>query len=161
MPPDGGLPLVCAAALAASASDFFLASLARRLRSPAFCQTPRGRGSLLLRALFWGDQPSHGQGPGVGAVTGVSSGIVSSGCVAIVYTVGFKICKVRVTLLQDCCEIRVRLANHIKAFEWVTFTISAGVCGCWRVIQGYQVWLLRLFLKLYVFGCDESCIGQC
>ena len=35
------------------------------------------------------------------------------------------------------------------------------MCGSWWCgVEVHQVWLLRLFLKLDVFGCDESWIGQ-
>ena len=73
---------------------------------------------------------------------------------------GFKTYKVTKRLLQGSCKIRVRLANFIKTFEWVAFTVSAGVHGSWWCgVEVHQVWLLRL-LKLDVFGSDESCISQ-
>ena len=65
-------------------------------------------------------------------------------------------CKVPTKFLQSSCKVPVRLANHIKAFEWVAFTVSAGVCGSWWWcgVEVHQVGLLRLFLKLDVFGHD-------
>ena len=87
-------PLGCAVALAASASAFFLASLARRLRSASRLPEATRPGFLAVAGFVFGESAVTRTGAGVGA--GVSSGIVSSGCVAMVYIVGFKICKVRV-----------------------------------------------------------------
>ena len=56
------LPLGFAAALAASASSFFLASLTLRLCAQVVCPQPLGRGSFQLQALFSVDRRSHGQG---------------------------------------------------------------------------------------------------
>ena len=87
---------------------------------------------------------------------------------AMVYILGSKSSKflqssykVPAKFLQSSCKVPVRLANHIKAFEWVAFTVSAGVCGSWWWcgVEVHQVGLLRLFLKLDVFGHDESCIS--
>ena len=60
--------------------------------------------------------------------------------------------------LGDSWEIPVRLTNNIHALEWVAFTVSA---GSWWCVVDHQVWLLRLFLKLDMFGRDEGGIGQC
>ena len=82
---------------------------------------------------------------GAGAV--VSSGIVSSGCVAIVYIFAF----LKFTrFLQDSYQIPASLANFIKALEWIAFTVSAGVRGGWFRLERHQVWLLRRSFK---FGC--------
>ena len=51
------------------------------------------------------------------------------------------------------------LAHFIKAFEWITFLVSAGVRGWCCVVQIQQVGL-RFRLKLDVFGRDEGGIGQ-
>ena len=76
------LPLGCAAALAPSASAFFLASLARRLRSPSRLPEATRPGFISFAGFVFGG--SAVTRTGVGGVS-VSSGIVSSGCVAIVY----------------------------------------------------------------------------
>ena len=52
----------------------------------------------------------------------------------------------------------MRLTNNIQTLEWVAFTVSA---GSWWCVVDHQVWLLRLFLKLDMFGRDEGGIGQC
>ena len=56
------LPVGCAAALAASASAFFLASLARRLRSASRLPEATRPGFFSVAGFVLGDQRSHGQG---------------------------------------------------------------------------------------------------
>ena len=85
---------------------------------------------------------------GSGRCVGVSSGIVSSVCVAIVYIGGSKSSKflrdsfkVPARFLPSFSQVAAtwwwclleqdRLANYIKALEWVAFAVSAGVCGLW------------------------------
>ena len=127
-------------------------------------QKPRGQGFFPLRALFSAVTRAGVVACCAGAV--VSSGIVSSGCVAIVYIEGFKIYKVSARFLPDSFKISFRLANFIKAFEWIAFAVSAGVCGRWCRFKSHQVWLQKsrvvwlVLLKLDVFGRDESGIGQ-
>ena len=75
------LPLGCAAP---SASAFFLASLARRLRSASRLPEATRPGFFSVAGFVFGGSAVTRTGAGVGA--GVSSsGIVASGCVAIVY----------------------------------------------------------------------------
>ena len=54
----------------------------------------------------------------------------------------------------------VQDSHFIKAFEWITFLVSAGVRGWCCVVQVQQVGL-RFRFKLDVFGRDEGGIGQC
>ena len=90
-------PLVCAVALVASASAFFLASLAKRLRSASRLPDSMRPGFFAVAGFVFGG--SAVTRAGVGVAAGVSSGIVPSGGVAMVYIVGFKICKVRVSFV--------------------------------------------------------------
>ena len=78
--------LLALAMLAASACSFFLASLARRLRSASLLPEAT-RPGFLAGFVFGGSAVTlAGIGAGVGAGVGVgSSGIVSSGCEAIGY----------------------------------------------------------------------------
>ena len=72
--------VVVGAGLAASASSFFLASLARRLRSASLLPLAT-RPGFLAGLVFGGSAVTRaGAGVGVG-----SSGIVSSGCEVMVY----------------------------------------------------------------------------
>ena len=91
------LPLVCAVALAPSASAFFLASLARRLRSASRFPEATRPGFFAVAGFVVGVSAVTRAGAGVGA--GVSSGIVSSGGVAMVYIGGFKTFKVTARFL--------------------------------------------------------------
>ena len=133
------------AGFAASASAFFLASLARRLRSASRLPEATRAGFFFFVAgfVFGGSAVTRA---GVVAGAGVSSGIVSSGCVAIVYIGGSKSSKflrdsfkVPPRFLPGCTQVAAtwwwclleqhRSANYIKALEWVAFDVSAGVCG--------------------------------
>ena len=76
------------AGFAASASAFFLASLARRLRSASRLPEATRPGLFAVGGFVFGGSAVTRAGVVAGA--GVSSGIVSSGCVAIVYIVGSK-----------------------------------------------------------------------
>ena len=126
------------------ASDFFLASLARRLRSASRLLEATRPGFFSVAGFVFGGSAVTRAGVVAGA--GVSSGIVSSGCVAIVYIGGSKSSK----FLRDsfkvpprflpgfsqiaatwwwCLLEQDRSANYIKALEWVAFAVSAGVCG--------------------------------
>ena len=74
--------------MAASASAFFLASLARRLRSASRLPEATRPGFFSVAGFVFGGSAVTRTGVVAGA--GVSSGIVSSGCVAIVYIEGSK-----------------------------------------------------------------------
>ena len=130
------------------ASAFFLASLARRLRSASRLPEATRPGFFSIAGFVFGGSVFTRAGVVAGA--GVSSGIVSSGCVAIVYIGGSKSSKflrdsfkVSARLLPGCTQVAAtwwwclleqdRSANYIKALEWVAFAVSAGVCGLWFV----------------------------
>ena len=92
--------LALAAGLAASSSAFFLASLARRLRSASLLPLAT-RPGFLAGLVFGGSAVTlAGAGVGVG-----SSGIVSSGCEVMVSILR---CQISVTFLSDFCQIPVR-----------------------------------------------------
>ena len=74
--------VVVGTGLAASASAFFLASLARRLRSASLLPLATRPG--FLAGLVFGGSAVTRAGAGVGVGVG-SSGIVSSGCEVMVY----------------------------------------------------------------------------
>ena len=76
------------AGFAASASAFFLASLARRLRSASRLPEATRPGFFSVAGFVFGGSAVTRAGVVAGA--GVSSGIVSSGCVAIVSIGGSK-----------------------------------------------------------------------
>ena len=76
------------AGFAASASAFFLASLARRLRSASRLPEATRPGFFAVAGFVFGGSAVTRTGVVAGA--GVSSGIVLSGCVAIVYIGGSK-----------------------------------------------------------------------
>ena len=131
------------AGLAASASAFFRASLAMRLRSASLLPLATRPG--FLAGLVFGGSAVTLAGAGAGAGVGVgASGIVSSGC------------EVMVSILM--CQISVRFlsgfSHFIKSFEGITFFISARMC-CRFLQVG-----LRFLFKLHVFGRDEEGIGQ-
>ena len=157
------LAVVVVVWLALASCACFLASLARRLRSASLLPLAT-RPGLLAGFVCGGSAVTRagvGEFGGVGAGVG-SSGIVSSGCEAIAYIEGSEFCNVSTTFLLGSCQIPVRFlldSHFIKAFEWITFLVSAGVRGWCCVVQVQQVGL-RFRLKLDVFGCDKSGIGQ-
>ena len=130
------------------AAAFFLASLARRLRSASRLPEATRPGFFSVAGFVFGGSAVTRAGVGeFGGVGGVSSGIVSSVCVAIVYIGGSKSSK----FLRDSFKVAARflpgfskvaatwwclleqdhLANYIQTLEWVAFAVSAGVCGRW------------------------------
>ena len=109
---------VVGAGLVASASAFFLASLARRLRSASLLPLATRPG--FLAGLVFGGSAVTLAGAGVGVGVG-SSGIVSSGCEVMVSILR---CQISVRFLLDSCQV----SHFIKSFEWITFFISAWMC---------------------------------
>ena len=148
---------VAVAGLAASAFACFLASLARRLRSASLLLLSTRPG--FFAGFVCGGSAVTRAGVGVGAGATVSSGIDSSGCEAIGYIWGSEFYKVPVSFLSASCHVLVQASHFIKAFEWITFLVSAGVRGGCCVVQIQQVGL-RFSLKLDVFGRDEGGVGQ-
>ena len=124
------------AGFATSASAFFLASLARRLRSARRLPEATRPGFFSIAGFVFGGSAVTREGVVACCVgAGVSSGIVSSGCVAIVYIGVLKSTKflqssyqIPSRFLPDSCQVSASLAHYINALEWIAF---AGVCGRW------------------------------
>ena len=149
-----------------AASAFFISLRAKRLRYASLLPEATRQGFFSVAGFVFGvSAVTRAGGVACGAGVGVSSGIVSSGCVAIMYIFLFlkftrfllDSCQFSPSFLPGSFKIPASLANFIKALEWIAFAVSPWVCGR---VQSYQDWLLRLTSKLDVFCCDESDIGQ-
>ena len=117
------------AGFAASASAFFLASLARRLRSASRLPEATRPGFFSVAGFVFGGSVVTRTGVVAGA--GVSSGIVSSGCVAIVYIGVSKPSK----FLQGSCQVPSRFLPHDSVLNQLHQSPRVGslCCHCWGV----------------------------